>query len=125
MEDVAPVRTRAEAAARAKRIVDRWAKTAYLTGWIPGSALALTAADAVMVRQVAAAFGIEVFDMESVKAHLGGLLASSVGGGIATEVMGTIPVIGWIAKSVTMGLKAEGLGAGIIDYFRARSPLPE
>jgi len=125
MEDVAPVRTRAEAAARARTIVDRWAKTAYLTGWIPGAALALTAADAVMIRQVAAAFGIEVFDMESVKAHLGGLLASSVGGGLASEVMGTIPVIGWIAKSVVLGLKAEGLGAGIIEYFRVRSPLPE
>lgn len=124
MDDVTPVRTRATAAAEAKKIVSRWAKTAYLTGWIPGAAVALTAADAVMIRQVAAAFGIEVFDMESVKAHLGGLLASSVGG-IATEAVGIIPVIGWVAKSMTLGLKAEGLGAGIIDYFRARSPLPE
>ena len=125
MEDTPAVRTRADAEARAKRIVAGWAKTAYLTGWIPGAALALTGADIIMIRQVAAAFGIQVFDMESVKAHLGGLLASSVGGSVASEMMGVIPVVGWIAKSVTLGLKAEGLGKGVIDYFRARSPLPE
>ena len=125
MDETPAVRNRAEAEAKARRIVERWAKTAYLTGWIPGAALALTAADAVMIRQVAAAFGIEVFDMDSVKAHLGGLLASGVGAGVASEVVGTIPVIGWIAKSTVLGLKAEGLGKGIIDYFRARSPLPE
>ena len=125
MDETPAVRNRAEAEAKARRIVERWAKTAYLTGWIPGAALALTAADAVMIRQVAAVFGIEVFDMDSVKAHLGGLLASGVGAGVASEVVGTIPVIGWIAKSTVLGLKAEGLGKGIIDYFRARSPLPE
>jgi uncharacterized protein (DUF697 family) len=125
MDQTPAVRTRAEAEAKARKIVERWAKTAYLTGWIPGAALALTAADAVMIRQVAAAFGIEVFDMDSVKAHLGGLLASGVGAGVASEVVGTIPLIGWIAKSAVLGLKAEGLGKGIIDYFRARSPLPE
>lgn len=124
MADRQPPRTRAEAAAKAKRVVDRWAATAYLTGWIPGAALALTAADMVMIRQVAAAFGIARFDEEAVKGHLRGLAASGFGA-VAAELVGTVPVVGWIMKSGTLGVKAKALGQAVIDYFRERSPLPE
>jgi hypothetical protein len=115
--------TKAEAEAQANRIVDRWAKTALLTGWIPGASIALGAADMVMIRQVGEAFGIPAFEEDALKTHLGGVLGS-IAGGVAAEAIGIIPLIGWAAKSMTMHYKAQTIGKAVIDYFRDRSPLP-
>lgn len=119
------MKTKADAETLAGEIVDNWAAGAALTGWIPGSTIFLAGADAIMIRKVADSFGVGVFDTNSVKAHLGGLLASAVGGSIASEVVGMIPVVGWFAKSVAMGMKAEAIGQAVISYFRDLSPLPE
>jgi hypothetical protein len=116
--------TKIEAERRARGIVDMWAKTALFTGWIPGATIALGAADMVMIRQVGDAFGIPAFDEDALKTHLGGVLGAAAGA-VAAEAIGVIPIVGWVAKSVTMHLKAETLGKAVIDYFRQRSPLPE
>jgi hypothetical protein len=115
---------RAEAEGRARKIVDRWAKTALFTGWIPGASIALGAVDMLMIRQVADAFAIPAFDEDALKAHLGGVLGS-VAGAVAGEAVGVIPIIGWAVKSVALHLKADVLGKAVIDYFRLHSPLPE
>jgi uncharacterized protein (DUF697 family) len=119
------MKTKAEAEVEARNIVDKWVVGAALTGWIPFSALFLTAADAAMIRQVADAFGVGVFDMNAVKAHVGGLLMGAVGGGVVAEVAGWIPVVGWAVKSVGMAYKAEAIGEAVIEYFSEASPLPD
>jgi uncharacterized protein (DUF697 family) len=116
--------TKAEAERRARTIVDRWAKAALFTGWIPGAAIALGGADMLMIRQVGEAFGIPAFDEDALKAHLGGVLGS-ITGAVTAEALNFIPVIGWAVKSVTLHVKADALGKAVIDYFRQRSPLPD
>jgi hypothetical protein len=116
--------TREAAERRARKIVDRWAKTALLTGWIPGASLALGAVDMLMIRQVGEAFAIPSFDEDALKAHLGGVLGS-VAGAVAGEAVGMVPLVGWAVKSVALHYKADALGKAVIDYFRLHSPLPE
>jgi uncharacterized protein (DUF697 family) len=114
-----------EAERRAKRTVDNWAKANLFTGWIPGAAFALGAADMLMIRQVGEAFGIPAFDEDALKAHLGGVLGS-LGGAVAGEAIASvIPIVGWAAKSYALHVKANALGKAVIEYFRDRSPLPE
>ena len=114
-----------DAERRAKKIVDNWAKANLFTGWIPGAALALGAADMMMIRQVGEAFGIPAFDEDALKAHLGGVLGS-IGGAVAGEAVASfIPVVGWAAKAYALKVKAEALGKTVIEYFRDRSPLPD
>lgn len=121
---MAAAASKIEAERRSRTLVDRWAKANLLTGWIPGASLALTAADMVMIRQVADAFGVEAFDEDSLKAHLGGVLGS-VTGAVAAEAIGVIPIVGWAVKAVTLHVKADTLGKAVIDYFRKQSKLPE
>lgn len=117
-------RTKSEARSQADKIVDRWVTGTFLTGWIPGSTVFSAAGDTIMIRQVADCFGVPVLDMNSVKSQLGGLIASTVGGMVAAETMGVVPVIGWAAKSVILSGKAFAIGQTVIDYFEERSPLP-
>ncbi|MFL5381257.1 MAG: hypothetical protein ACJ8GN_01900 [Longimicrobiaceae bacterium] len=116
--------TKADAERRARRIVDNWSKAALFTGWIPGASLALGAGDIMMIRQVGEAFAIPAFDMDALKAHLGGVMGS-VGGAAVAEVVGVVPLVGWAVKSYALKMKADALGKAIIDYFRQRSPLPD
>lgn len=117
------MRTRAQAEIEAQDIVGKWALMSAATGWIPFSALFQTATDATMIRQVADAFGLGVFDMDAVKAHLAGLFGGVVVGGVIAEVTGWIPVVGWISKSLGMGAKTGAIGEAVIEYFRELSPL--
>lgn len=121
---MAAAANKVEAERTSRTIVDRWAKANLFTGWIPGAALALGAADMVMIRQVADSFGVEAFDEESLKVHLGGVLGS-VTGAVAAEAIGVIPIIGWAAKAVTLHIKADTIGKAVIDYFRKHSALPD
>lgn len=116
--------TRAEARAHAQRLVDKWMTGAALTGWIPGSTLFLAGADMVMIRQVAECYALPGFDESAVKAHLAGLVGGVVGGSVAAEVLGAVPVIGWFGKSAAMAGKAKIIGDAVINYFEERSPLP-
>jgi hypothetical protein len=109
---------------RALKIVDRWAKTALFTGWIPGASIALGGVDMLMIRQVGEAFAIPSFDEDALKAHLGGVLGS-VAGAVAGEAVGMVPIVGWAVKSVALHLKADALGKAVIDYFKLHSPLPD
>lgn len=117
--------TKTQATEKANEIVENWATGALLTGWIPGSAVFLTVADTLMIRRVADVFAVGVFDMDAVKAHLGGLVAAGVLGGVVAEVAGWIPVIGWVSKSLGMRAKALIIGEIVIEYFSEKSPLPD
>jgi len=121
---MAAAANKVEAERRSRTIVDRWAKANLFTGWIPGASFALAAADMVMIRQVAEVYGVEAFDEQSLKAHLGGVLGS-VTGAMAGEAIGAIPVIGWAVKAVTLNIKADTIGKAVIDWFGKKSPLPD
>ncbi|MCY4537443.1 MAG: hypothetical protein OXE52_04340 [Chloroflexi bacterium] len=109
----------------ARKLVANWTTGAALTGWIPGSAFFLTAADTAMIHQVASAYGISAFDMNNLFSVLGGAVASAVAGGVITEVVGIIPIVGWAVKSAAMATKAKVIGDEVIRYFRERSDLPD
>ena len=64
-------KTLQDADREANKLVANWTTGAALTGWIPGSAFFLTAADTAMIHQVASAYEVSAFDMD----HLTGTLA--------------------------------------------------
>lgn len=113
----------AEADAEAKKIVENWTTGAALTGWIPGSSFFLTAADTAMITQVANAYEVSAFDMDHVTSTLAGAVGSAIAGGVITEVVGFIPIVGWAIKSAAMAAKANVIGKEVIKYFRRLSPL--
>ena len=118
-------KTLKDADREAKKIVENWTTGAALTGWIPGSSFFLTAADTAMMHQVAAAYDVSSFDMEHLTSTLAGVIASAITGGLITEVVGLIPIVGWAIKSAAMAAKAKVIGEEVMKYFRARSPLPD
>lgn len=118
-------KTLQDADREARQLVDNWTTGAALTGWIPGSAFFLTAADTAMIHQVASAYEVSAFDMENLQSILGGAIASAIAGGVITEVIGIIPVVGWAIKSAAMAAKAKVIGGEVIKYFRERSQLPD
>lgn len=118
-------KTLADADREAKKIVENWTTGAALTGWIPGSSFFLTAADTAMMHQVASAYDVSSFDMEHLTSTLAGVIASAISGGVITEAVGLIPVIGWAIKSAAMAAKAKIIGDEVIKYFHDRSALPD
>ncbi len=109
----------------ARRLVANWTTGAALTGWIPGSAFFLTAADTAMIHQVAGAYQVNAFDMDHLLSILSGAVGSAIAGGVIAEVVGVIPLVGWAVKSAAMAAKAKVIGDAVIRYFRERSSLPD
>lgn len=109
----------------ARKLVANWTTGAALTGWIPGSAFFLTAADTAMIHQVASAYNVNAFDMDHLLSTLSGAVGSAIAGGIIAEVVGVIPLVGWAVKSAAMAAKARVIGDAVTSYFRERSPLPD
>ena len=109
----------------ARKLVSNWTTGAALTGWIPGSAFFLTAADTAMIHQVANAYAVNAFEMDHLLSTLSGAVGSAIAGGVISEVVGVIPVVGWAVKSAAMAAKAKVIGDAVIRYFRERSTLPD
>ena len=65
-------KTLQDADREARGLVTNWTTGAALTGWIPGSAFFLTAADTAMIHQVANAYEVSAFDMNNLMSVLGG-----------------------------------------------------
>src|SRR5207237_9532073 len=107
-------KTRAEAEAQARGIVNRWSATQAAAGWIPGSTLVFTGTDLLMINQVADVFEVKGFDPKVVAASVGGAVGSSVAGSVIAEGVGIIPVFGWAVKSALMAGKAKAIGEAVI-----------
>lgn len=118
------MKTKEEAKIEAQQIVSNWSMGAAILGWVPGSTLVFAGGDMVMIRQVAEKFGVQSFDEEGLKAHLGGVVASVVGGSAAAGAAEFVPIIGWAAKAFVLSAKSKVLGEAVIDYFYSKSPLP-
>ena len=109
----------------ARKLVANWTTGAALTGWIPGSAFFLTAADTAMIHQVSNAYEVNAFEMDHLLSTLSGAVGSAIAGGVIAEVAGFIPLAGWAVKSAAMAAKAKVIGDVVIKYFRERSELPD
>ena len=118
-------KTLQDADREARKLVSNWTTGAALTGWIPGSAFFLTAADTAMIHQVAGVYGISAFDMDNLMAVLGRAVASAIAGGVISEVVGLIPFVGWAVKSAAMAAKAKVIGDEVVLYFRERCEYPD
>jgi len=118
-------KTLQDADREARKLVANWTTGAALTGWIPGSAFFLTAADTAMIHQVASAYEVSAFDMDHLSGTLGGVVGSAIAGGVIAEVVGVIPLVGWAVKSAAMAAKAKVIGDAVIGYFRERADLPD
>ena len=118
-------KTLQDADRESRKLVTNWTTGAALTGWIPGSAFFLTAADTAMIHQVSSAYEVSAFDMNNLLSVLGGAVASAIAGGVITEFVGIIPLVGWAVKSAAMAAKAKVIGDEVIRYFRDRSELPD
>ena len=118
-------KTLQDADREARKLVSNWTTGAALTGWIPGSAFFLTAADTAMIHQVASAYEVSAFDMDHLSGTLGGVVGSAIAGGVIAEVVGVIPLVGWAVKSAGMAAKAKVIGDAVISYFRDRADLPD
>ena len=118
-------KTLQDADRESRQLVANWTTGAALTGWIPGSAFFLTAADTAMIHQVASAYEISAFDMDHLTGTLGGVVGSAIAGGVIAEVVGVIPLVGWAVKSAAMAAKAKVIGDAVISYFRERADLPD
>ncbi len=118
-------KTLQDADRESRKLVTNWTTGAALTGWIPGSAFFLTAADTAMIHQVSSAYEVSAFDMNNLLSVLGGAVASAIAGGVITEFVGIIPLVGWAVKSAAMAAKAKVIGDEVIRYFRERSELPD
>lgn len=118
-------KTLQDADREARKHVNTWTTVAAGTGWIPGSSIFLTGADMAMITQVANAYEVNDFDIDHLKALLGGAIGGVVAGGVIAEVTGLIPLVGWAAKSAGMAAKAKTIGDTVIRYFRERSKLED
>jgi outer membrane lipoprotein SlyB len=116
-------KTLSQADTESRRLIANWVTGAALVGWMPGSTFWLTAADTAMIHQVATIYEVSAFDMEHLTSTLTGAITSAIAGGIITEVIGFVPVVGWAIKSAAMAAKAKLIGDTIQGYFRERSPL--
>ncbi len=114
-----------EADREARKLVANWTTLAAGTGWLPGSSIFLTGADIAMINQVASAYQVNAFDMDHLTATLGGTVGSAIAGGVISEFVGVIPLVGWAVKSAGMAAKAKVIGEAVINYFRERSELPD
>ena len=119
-----PTKTLEDAEREAKRIIRNWTAGAAITGWVPGSAVFLTAADTAMIAQVAHAFEVKEIDMENVTVALGRALTGGATANYVAETLSFIPLAGWAIKGTAMAVKTHLVGYSVINYFRVRSKLP-
>lgn len=108
----------AQAEEEAKMIVAGAAAAATGVGWVPGSSLLLGGVDAILIKKVADAFGVEDYSIEQVTAAIGKCF---IGKAIATELLSFFPGPGWIIKSGVAGAMTATAGALLIQYMKTKS----
>ncbi len=111
----------AQAESEARKVLNLWSAGAAAIGWVPGSMLALAAADVKIVKDVAKAFGVEHYSVEEVTAAVGASVAGKI---IAGEALSLFPGFGWAVKSGVAAAVTKTMGETMISYFKRRSPYP-
>ena len=112
------LKTKSQAEKDARQIVNKWAAGATAGSWVPGSTFFLSAADYMMIRKVAHAYGVDNYDQEAACAAVAG---SFVGKSLV-ELLSFIPGPGWIAKAFIAGGITKAMGDATISYFGGLTP---
>lgn len=112
-----------EAREQATKIVNQWAIGATAVAWIPGSHLALRAADVGLCMEVATTYGVTLTSAAA-KGLMAQFVASAVGSTVAHTLADFIPIAGQIFKMATAGAITKGIGALMIAHFEEVSQLP-
>ena len=102
--------------------------TTYATGAgfgsmipIPGTSLAITAAELKLVIDIAKAYGESLNDGEALKViALAG--AKNVGVKAVGEAAAFVPIIGWLARPALFAASVKTVGDAVIAHFESRFP---
>lgn len=106
------------ARARAWRYVMAATATAAGLGWMPGSSLFLGGVDAILIKKVAAAYGVTDFDIEAIIA----MITKRFIGKSAAEILSAFVGPGWILKAGIASVITFMGGSALIAYMEAKSP---
>ena len=108
----------------ARSVINKWAMGFAGIAWLPGSQLALSGGDVLMVIQVGKIYG---FDLDKTEALgiLTSIAATITGRTIVHSLLDFVPVIGWGAKPVVAASVTKAVGKALIAYFEERSNLPD
>lgn len=88
---------------------------------IPGSSMAITAAEVKLVADIASAYGERLDDVEALRVvALSG--AKNVGVKVVGEVAAYIPIVGWMARPALFAASVKAVGDAMIRHYEARHP---
>lgn len=88
---------------------------------IPGTSLAITAAELKLVVDIARAYGETLTDDEALRViALAG--AKNVGVKAVGEAAAFVPVVGWIARPALFAASVKAVGDAVIHHFEQRNP---
>lgn len=105
---------------KAKAAVNSWSAGAVGLSWVPGSTLALGAADLALVRKVAKLYEVDDWSKEAILSSMGKRYA---GKKLAAEAAGLIPIAGWAVKASVAGSLTKAFGEAVIKYFESQTDL--
>jgi uncharacterized protein (DUF697 family) len=107
-----------------KDLVSRYAAGAGVGSLvpIPGTSLAITAAEVKLVVDIARAYGETLTDHEALRViALSGV--KNVGVKAVGEAAAYLPVVGWLARPALFAASVKAVGDAVIDHFETRHPL--
>lgn len=106
-----------------KDLVSRYATGAGFGSMvpIPGTSLAITAAEVKLVADIARVYGETLTDNEALKViALSG--AKNVGVKAVGEAAAYVPIVGWIARPALFAASVKAVGDTVIQHFETRNP---
>lgn len=88
---------------------------------IPGTSIAVTAAEVKLVIDIARAYGENLGDTDALKVlALSG--AKNIGVKAVGEAAAFLPVVGWLARPALFAASVKAVGDAVIKHFEARHP---
>jgi uncharacterized protein (DUF697 family) len=88
---------------------------------IPGTSLAITAAELKLVVDIARAYGEALTDNDALKIiALAG--AKNVGVKAVGEAAAYVPIVGWLARPALFAASVKAVGDTVIQHFESRKP---
>lgn len=113
--------TKQEAQAQSRTYIKLFSASVAPVALLPGSTFYISAAQVVLVDQIAKCYSVEDYD----KLALSSTLVAATVGRYASEVLSFVPGLGWLIKgSIAAGL-TWSIGETISAFFYNCSPLPE
>jgi uncharacterized protein (DUF697 family) len=109
-----------------KGLVGRFAAGAGVGAMVPlpGTSLAITAAEVKLVADIARAYGESLTDDEALKLiALAG--AKNVGVKAVGEAAAYLPLVGWMARPALFAASVKAVGDAAIGHFELRNPNAE